>query len=654
MIISVVQPLVDRFYDVHDISTGTNITYSIIQGRGSQDLHEIVYALLVNRVQFLHERSSHAHHQSVNITRALLCEQVASKVLQRYGDDNLESETLLLLAKVLVTDFDPFESAPDEITQENDRSFSQRRTVSKREGSGIKSTVLELAIISESKSFLGSSACQKVIDAIHKGRVIYTPFSPIDILPDRYKHRPISIYDPAKAPFLNQYRLIVPRTRYILEVCQFGLLLILYLLVMVNRHGTKFTWYEAAFGVYAFGWVLDQLASVLEHGWQVYTQNLWSFLDVIFSFTYGIYIILRLCGMAAQKTELGRLALDILTTGAPVLVPRLAFNLMSNNMLIVALREMMADFSILSLLAVWCSAGFLLAMTWLSNGDHDPTTISKWMLWVWFGLDGTGIEKSVDFHKVLGPLLMIAFAFLGNTLFLTLLVAMLSHDFSTIVANASMENQYRRAVVTFGGVKSDSIFAYQPPFNILAVCLLLPLKLMVSPRWFHKINVAASRTLNAPLLLLICLCERKYLWRDSRRKEFDPSGGRHRGFWGVSRFSAYSGVRAVFSDELPESAHRDISDIKTFTVNSASGRLSKTPERYRNESSTSTQRESKSRKPSSVSPLELTDYIYNTSHALETVEELKQRIDVLQASMKGIEDTVSKLFECLDASKERM
>jgi hypothetical protein len=218
---------------------------------------------------------------------------------------------------------------------------------------------------------------------------------------------------------------------------------------------------------------------------------------------------------------------------------------MSNNMLIVALREMMADFSILSLLAVWCSAGLLLAMTWPSNGLHDPTTISKWLLWVWFGLDGTGIEKSVDFHQVLGPLLMIAFAFLGNTLFLTLLVAMLSHDFSTIVANATIENQYRRAVVTFGGVKSHSIFAYQPPFNISAVCLLLPLKFMVSPRWFHKINVAAIRTLNAHLLLIICLYERRYLWRDSKRKEFGPSGRRSRGFCGLSRFSVCSGVRTV-------------------------------------------------------------------------------------------------------------
>ena len=575
---------------------------------------------------------------------------MAIKVLQLNDVDSLEPETLLLLAKVLVADFDPFQNAPNEVTQDNGQSFSW--AIGEKERSGMQSTALELAIISESKSFLSSSACQKVIDAIHKGRVIYTPFSPIDILPDHYKHRPISIYDPRKAPLLNQYRLIVPRTRYVLEICQFGLLLLLYLLVMVNRDGCKFTWYELTFGVYTFGWVLDQFASVLEHGWQVYTQNLWSFLDVIFAFTYGVYLILRVYGMAAQNIELSRLALDILTTGAPVLIPRLAFNLMSNNMLIVALREMMADFSILSLLAVWCSAGFLLAMTWLSNGLHDPTTISKWMLWVWFGLDGTGIEKSVDFHQVLGPLLMIAFAFLGNTLFLTLLVAMLSHDFSAIVANATIENQYRRAVFTFGGVKSDSIFAYQPPFNILAVCLLLPLKFMVSPRWFHKINVAAIRTLNAPLLLVVCLYERRYLWRDRERKEFGPSGQRSRGFWNLSKFSAYSGVRAVFNNEPSESSLHDLPDINKSTVNIASDRSPVIRESYRNETSRSTQRRRKSHSSFPASPFGLTNRMYNVPHALETRKEFKQRIDALEASTKRIEDAISKLCERLDESKE--
>lgn len=82
------------------------------------------------------------------------------------------------------------------------------------------------------------------------------------------------------------------------------------------------------------------------------------------------------------------------------------------------------------------------------------------MIWIWFGLDGTGIGEAPDFHWFLGPVLMVMFAFLGNTLFLTILVSMLSNTFSNIVVNAVQEVQFRRAVLTFEGVKSDAIFSY--------------------------------------------------------------------------------------------------------------------------------------------------------------------------------------------------
>lgn len=84
---------------------------------------------------------------------------------------------------------------------------------------------MQVAILSESKIFLSSIACQKVVDAIFTGRIIYSPTSFLDILPDHYKHKPISIYDPRKASLLNTYRLAVPRIRNAIEICQFvGLL----------------------------------------------------------------------------------------------------------------------------------------------------------------------------------------------------------------------------------------------------------------------------------------------------------------------------------------------------------------------------------------------------------------------------------------------
>lgn len=237
--ISVIRPLVDKLYDLDDIS--------------------IVYCLLVNRTQFLHEQSHLHNRQNVNYTRATLCELVATRILRRFNEDNDGAEGLLILAHILVAGFSPFQNAPGDIRREAATSTS----------SNYHTTLpaLEVAILSESKLFLSSTSCQKVIDAIYEGRVIYTPSSFIDIIPDRYKQKPISLYDPRASSLLNQYRLIVPRTRNILEIMQFIILLILYVLFMAERDPTTFSIFEVMFSVYSFGWVLDNFATILEHGW---------------------------------------------------------------------------------------------------------------------------------------------------------------------------------------------------------------------------------------------------------------------------------------------------------------------------------------------------------------------------------------------------
>jgi len=217
-----------------------------------------VYCLLVNRTQFIREQSFATHHQTVNLTRALLCELLAEKVLRRYNEHSPGPTGLLKLANILVAGFDPFQGAPDDIIRKNSHVIhwaAQKKTAGKIER---KLTALEVAIVSESKSFLASSACQKVVDAIYRGKLVYTPSSFIDIIPDHWKRRPISLYDPRRGSLLNQYRLIVPRTRNIIEVCQFVVLLSLYLAVMAGRETrmtTRYTAIEAIFDIYGAGWV---------------------------------------------------------------------------------------------------------------------------------------------------------------------------------------------------------------------------------------------------------------------------------------------------------------------------------------------------------------------------------------------------------------
>lgn len=211
-----------------------------------------MYCLLVNKTQFQREQVIQPHQQSVCTTRALLCEIVANRILRRFHEDHTGPRGLLLLAQILVCGFSPFQGAPDEVVALEHSNLSwafQSRTGAKR-----RVPALEIAIISESKTLLSSSACQRVVSAIYEGRIVYTPSSFIDILPDHYKHKPISLYNPGRAPVLNQYRLIVPRTRNILEVCHFIILLVLFLLVMTERDPSRLGVMEVIFVIYTLGW----------------------------------------------------------------------------------------------------------------------------------------------------------------------------------------------------------------------------------------------------------------------------------------------------------------------------------------------------------------------------------------------------------------
>ncbi|KAL8722098.1 MAG: hypothetical protein Q9225_001342 [Loekoesia sp. 1 TL-2023] len=621
----VIRPLVDRFYNQQDIS--------------------IVYCLLINRVQFLREQTYHAHHQTVNITRAILCELLASRLLRKYDEDNPGHAGLLLLANILVASFEPFQNAPEEVIHEE--RITPAWTPPKKGGYERKSTALELAIISESKHLLSSSACQKLVEAVYDGRVVYTPVSFIDILPDKYKHKHISLYHPTKAPLLNQYRLIIPRIRNVLDICQFIVLLALYLLVMRHGKNSRMTASEVAFCVFACGWVLDEFASMVEHGWQVYTQNLWSFLDFMFALIFLLYFVLRMHDLAIGITATQHRALDILATGAPVLIPRLAFNLMSENILFVSLRAMMSDFTLLTFLAFWTFGGFLLGLIWLTDGEHHPITIAKWMLWVWFGLDGTGIQESPGFHWLLGPILIVAFTFLGNTLFLTIVVAMLSNTFATIVANSTAEIQFRRAVLTFEGVKSDAIFAYQPPFNLLALFLLWPLKLAVSPRWFHKLNVTFVRILNAPLLLIIAWYERRYLWSAPRFIHAGITRPRHKPTsWGFSKLSVHGGIQACFDFEPPQTTKEAIYRVVEHNTDKAEEGSPKAVQRGA-ESGSSIKDQKRIRSESVASANGFTEHL---TSFLESDKEgsVKYRIQALEESNKRIEQMLKSL--CGDSS----
>lgn len=94
---------------------------------------------------------------------------------------------------------------------------------------------------------------------------------------------------------------------------------------------------------------------------------------------------------------------------------------------------------------------------------------------------------------------------------------MVSNKFATINNNAQQEHLYQRVVSTVEGAKSDAVFMYLPPFNLLALAVLIPLGKVASPEVVHRANVGLIQATNFPILFAISAYERSR-FRLSRRR----------------------------------------------------------------------------------------------------------------------------------------
>lgn len=103
-------------------------------------------------------------------------------------------------------------------------------------------------------------------EGIWSGKIVYTSLNTHALIQDNYKKRPIQIYNPHKAPFLDHYRLKVPKYRAILEYANFVILFILYCITIERLDPGYINMYETVFIVYALAFSLDKLATIREHG----------------------------------------------------------------------------------------------------------------------------------------------------------------------------------------------------------------------------------------------------------------------------------------------------------------------------------------------------------------------------------------------------
>lgn len=457
----------------------------------------VVYACMVVRSYFLAQSASDLAHAGVMYSRATLCEIMALKLLSHFASSKIQ------LVAVLTTLWCPLAGAPDDVIEEVKYSIG-----GEDEDVDDPQCAIEVAIATKAKTFLASAIVQSVVTDMYNGRIIVSIAGNRSMVPDNYKQRAIMLYDPRTAPMLDHYRLRVPRYSAILHFVNIAVLLVVFLACIWTQDVSHVTLWESAFLVFAIAFTLQEYTASKEYGWAVYIANIWNVFDTSFVIIFLGYLALRVKGLWDDDAKISQLAFDLLSCGCCVLAPRLAFYAMSNNVVILALRAMTSEFIFFIGIAMVCFSGILLTLYTLASGTWTIRNIAWLMVQIWFGSTYLSFGQAKSFHPVFGPILMTCFAALSGTLLLTILISILSNTAARIDANATQEFLFQCTVSTIQGVKSDALFSYQPPFNILAFVILKPASYILSPRSLHSANVFLIRLTSFPFLIAIAVYER--------------------------------------------------------------------------------------------------------------------------------------------------
>lgn len=457
----------------------------------------IVYACMVVRSYFLAQSGSDLAHAGVMCSRATLCEIMALKLLSHFASSKIQ------LVAVLTTLWCPLAGAPDDVIEEVKYAIG-----GEDEYVNDPQCAIEMAITTKAKTFLASAIVQSVVTDMYNGRITISIAGNRSMVPDNYKQRAIMLYDPRTAPMLDHYRLRVPRYSAILHFVNIAVLLVVFLACIWTQDVSHVTLWESVFLVFATAFTLQEYTASKEYGWAIYIANIWNVFDTSFVIIFLGYLVLRVKGLWDNDAKMSQLAFDLLACGCCVLAPRLAFCAISNNVVVLALRAMTAEFIFFIGIAVVCFSGIFLTLYTLASGTWTMRNIAWLMVQIWFGSTYLSFAQAKSFHPVFGPILMTCFAALSGTLLLTILISILSNTAARIDANATQEFLFQCTISTIQGVKSDALFSYQPPFNILAFIILKPASYILSPRSLHSANVFLIRLTSFPVLIAIAMYER--------------------------------------------------------------------------------------------------------------------------------------------------
>ena len=517
------------------------------------------YALMANCLQFNKEISLNPGNSGTSRTRAMVCELIAIKLLKEY--------TARELIDALSYDFDPLQgqisvsqglaanttSAPRP-NWEVSRSKSHPRAA--------RISCLEIAIRAQSKRFLAHPMVVQQLEAIWAGSIVFhsaadnlhrptvrtmpnqnrgygtsnlsvdphgrtrLDASPAKLQPAKQREhhenvhltirRSVTLYNPRDASLFKLSRLRVPRYRNLLSTCSFAVLLCLFLAVLMQQ-SLEITVLEIFFWFWTAGYMLDEIVGFNEQGFSLYLASFWNTFDLGILLIFIIHLCLRIYGVVmpdTRKHSIANLAFDILAADAVLLFPRL-FSVLDHyryfSQLLIAFRMMASDLIAIFVLILISCSGFFVALTLGFGNDSidTPGSVAYALLQILMGYTPAAWDRWSGYNA-LGKTILTLFLFICHFLVVTILITVLTNSFMAIVQNANEEHQFVFAVNTISMVKSDALFSYVAPTNVIA-WFLTPLRYFLPFRRYVKVNRTVIKVTHFPILFLIYLYEKTIL-----------------------------------------------------------------------------------------------------------------------------------------------
>lgn len=513
---------------------------------------------MANCLQFIKEVNLYPGNSGTSKTRAMVCELIAIKLLKEY--------TTRELIDALSYDFDPFQG---QILASQDPASNMavngpkpnwdvsRQTAPPR---AARISCLEIAIRAQSKRFLAHPLVVQQLEAIWAGSIVFhsaadnmhrqtrktmpnqnrgygtnsigrssasrLEASPSKLQPAKQRdraesveltvRRAVTLYDPRDASLFKLSRLRVPRYRNLLSTCSFAVLLGLFLAVLI-RQSLKITVLEVFFWFWTAGYMLDEVVGFNEQGFSLYIASFWNTFDLGILLILIIHLGLRVYSVLMpdmRRHHVANLAYDVLAADAVLLFPRL-FSVLDHyryfSQLLIAFRMMASDLIAIFVLIIISCSGFFVALTLGFGNDRidTPGSVAYALLQILMGFTPAAWDRWSGYNA-LGKSILTLFLFICHFLVVTILITVLTNSFMAIVQNANEEHQFVFAVNTISMVKSDALFSYVAPTNVIS-WVLTPLRYFIPFRRYVKVNRTVIKVTHFPILFLIFLYEKTIL-----------------------------------------------------------------------------------------------------------------------------------------------